>query len=181
MLRKRAIRKVQPSPDQILSSIFVIPKEDIGHRPVINFKKLLNRQTYTVQALQNGRSVTFEGGSAESGLHAQNWSHGCLSFSALASGISNICKVSIEGSVVSVSMSMLWSVPSTKDIYKTVEDSDRSFEEADDATNNISRRYFNYGRLYRGTDIGSRQSNIPTWRFGFCDKPFVIKIKKSVL
>ena len=72
MLRKRAIRKVQPSPDQILSSIFVIPKEDIGHRPVINFKKLLNRQTYTVQALQNGRSVTFEGGSAESGLHAQN-------------------------------------------------------------------------------------------------------------
>lgn len=59
-------------------------------------------------------------------------------------------------------MSMLWSVPSTKDIYKTVEDSDRSFEEADDATNNISRRYFNYGRLYRGTDIGSRQSNIPT-------------------
>ena len=38
MLR-RAIQKVQPSPDQFLKSIFVIPKKDTGHRPVINLKK----------------------------------------------------------------------------------------------------------------------------------------------
>ena len=53
----------------------------------------------------------------------------------------------MEGSVVPVSMSMLWSGPSTKDIYKTVEDSSRSFEEADGRTDNISQRYFNYGSL----------------------------------
>ena len=40
MLRKGAIQKVQPSLDQFLSSIFVIPKKDTGHRPLINLKKL---------------------------------------------------------------------------------------------------------------------------------------------
>ena len=36
------------------------------------------------------------------GLHVQNRSQERLFFSALASGISKICKVSMEGSVVSV-------------------------------------------------------------------------------
>ena len=65
--------------------------------------------------------VSFERDSAKRGLHVQNLSQGCLFFSALPFGISNICKVSMEGSVVPVSMSMLLSGPSTKDIYETVE------------------------------------------------------------
>ena len=44
----------------------------------------------------------------------------------------------MEGSVVPGLMSsMLWSGPSTKDIYKTAEDSGSSFEEAEDANNII--------------------------------------------
>ena len=79
-------------------------------------------------------------------------SQGCLFSSALVSRISNICKVSMDGSFVLVPMSMLWIGPSIKDIYKTVEDSDRSF-------------------LNRGTNIGSRQSNHPLFRYlVVCDK-----------
>ena len=41
MLRKGAIQTpVQSSSDQFLSSIFVIPRKDTGHHPVINLKKL---------------------------------------------------------------------------------------------------------------------------------------------
>lgn len=39
-LRKEAIQNVKPSPDQFLSSIFVIPKKGTGHRSVINLNKL---------------------------------------------------------------------------------------------------------------------------------------------
>ena len=41
MMRKGAIQTpVQSSSDQFLSSIFVIPRKDTGHHPVINLKKL---------------------------------------------------------------------------------------------------------------------------------------------
>uniref|UniRef100_A0A7M6DR42 Reverse transcriptase domain-containing protein n=1 Tax=Clytia hemisphaerica TaxID=252671 RepID=A0A7M6DR42_9CNID len=41
MLQKGAIQKVQsPSPNHFLSSIFLVPKSDSGHRPVINLKNL---------------------------------------------------------------------------------------------------------------------------------------------
>ena len=60
------------------------------------------------------------------GLYVQNRSQGCLFFSA--SGTSKICKVSMEGSVVPVPMSMVWFGPNTKDIYETAPDSGHSFE-----------------------------------------------------
>ena len=60
------------------------------------------------------------------GLYVQNRSQGCLFFSA--SGTSKICKVSMEGSVVPVPMSMVWFGSSTKDIYETTPDSGHSFE-----------------------------------------------------
>ena len=131
------------------------------------FKEI--KQTYTILALQNGGSASFEGGSAERGLHVQNRSQGCLFFSALAYRISKISKVSMEKSVVPFPMSILWSGSSTTYIYETVEDSGSSFEEVDGATN-ISRRYFDYGSLNRGTNIGSRHSKILFPRFGVCNK-----------
>ena len=41
MLKKGAIKLVQPNiKNQFLSSMFIVPKKDSGHRPVINLKKL---------------------------------------------------------------------------------------------------------------------------------------------
>jgi len=40
MLVKGAIQEVDPSPNQFLSSIFIIPKKDAGFRPIINLKRL---------------------------------------------------------------------------------------------------------------------------------------------
>ena len=40
MLQKGAIKRAQSSTNQVLSSVFVIPKKNSGHRPVINLKKL---------------------------------------------------------------------------------------------------------------------------------------------
>ena len=40
MLEKQAISVVQPDKDSFLSQIFVIPKKDVGYRPVVNLKVL---------------------------------------------------------------------------------------------------------------------------------------------
>lgn len=40
ILQTRAIKPVQSSINRFLSSVFVIPKKNSGHRPVINLKKL---------------------------------------------------------------------------------------------------------------------------------------------
>jgi len=40
MLEKGAIQQAQPTVNQFLSSIFLVPKKDGGNRPVINLKKL---------------------------------------------------------------------------------------------------------------------------------------------
>ena len=40
MIQKGEITQVQESQDQILSSIFLVPKKDMGYRPVINLKRL---------------------------------------------------------------------------------------------------------------------------------------------
>ena len=67
--------------------------------------------------------------------------------------------------VVPVSISMLWSGPSTKDIYETDKDSGRSFEEVDGATNKISGQNFDYSSLKRGSDISSWQTFCKVWGF----------------
>ena len=144
MLRKEAIQTVQASLDQFLCSIFIAPKKDKGHPPVKNLKKL-KKHISNEHFKKKGLLLLKE--DLQKGHHMCQIGLKYVFFSALASGISKICKGSMEGSVVPVSMSMLWSGPSTKDIYKTVEDSSRSFEEADGRTDNISQRYFNYGSL----------------------------------
>ena len=40
LLREGAVKLSEPSSDQFLSSIFLIPKKNGGHHPVINLKKL---------------------------------------------------------------------------------------------------------------------------------------------
>ena len=40
MLEKQAIKSVQPSKDQFLSTLFLVTKKDAGYRPVVNLKNL---------------------------------------------------------------------------------------------------------------------------------------------
>ena len=46
MQQKGAIKPVQSSTNQFLSSVFIILKNDSGHRPVINLKKLNDHIPY---------------------------------------------------------------------------------------------------------------------------------------
>ena len=46
MLTKGAIKEVPPSVDKFLSTIFLVPKKDSGHRPVINLKTLNSHIPY---------------------------------------------------------------------------------------------------------------------------------------
>ena len=46
MQQRGAIKSVQSSTNRFLSSVFVIPKKDSGHQPVINLKKLNHHFPY---------------------------------------------------------------------------------------------------------------------------------------
>ena len=71
MLQKGAIKGAQSSTNQVLSSVFVMPKKDSGHRPVINLKKLNCRLPYVFY--QNGRVIPLK-----RRLHAQDRSKRCI-------------------------------------------------------------------------------------------------------
>ena len=67
MLKKGAIKLVQPNTkNQFLSSIFIVPKKDSRHRPVINLKKLKKHSLYP---FQNGGSFSLDGNTSQRGLH----------------------------------------------------------------------------------------------------------------
>ena len=55
LIQKGAIAPVNPSPQQFVSQIFVVPKEDGTHRPVINLKalnKFVKRQHFKTEGPQ---------------------------------------------------------------------------------------------------------------------------------
>ena len=101
MLRRGAIQKVQPSLEQFLSSIFIIPKKDTGHRPVINSKKL-NKHIPCEHFKMEGLFLLKEVFQKGDYMSCAKSISRCIFFSALASRISKICKVLMEGSVVPV-------------------------------------------------------------------------------
>jgi len=54
LLRKKAIEEVSPSPDQFVSSLFLVPKKDGSYRPVFNLKPLnifLKNQHFKMEGL----------------------------------------------------------------------------------------------------------------------------------
>jgi hypothetical protein len=46
MLKKGAIRAVNPDPSGFVSNLFLVPKKDGGSRPVINLKNLNTQLPY---------------------------------------------------------------------------------------------------------------------------------------
>lgn len=70
-------------------------------------------------------------------------------FGSPASKISKICKFSMEGPVIPVSMPMFSFGSDFKNIYKTIKNSNSSVEEDDGAANNISQQYSNHGNFNR--------------------------------
>ena len=67
----------------------------------------------------------------------------------------------MEGSNLSVYLSVLWSDTNTKDIYKTTKNSYFSVEESKCTSYNISGRYFDHGLINRGNDTSKGYFNIP--------------------
>ena len=56
MLKKAAIRKVQPSQGEFVSNLFLLKKKDVGQRPVINLKQLnayIPHCDFKMEGLQN--------------------------------------------------------------------------------------------------------------------------------
>ena len=114
MLRKGAIQKVQPSLDQFLSSIFVIPKKDTGHRPLINLKKL---NTIPYEHFKIG---------------------GLFLLKEVLQKEDYMCQIDLKDAYFSVPLHPE-SQKFVRKFYRTVENSGSSFQEADGATNNIYR------------------------------------------
>ena len=140
MLEKQAIKLVQPSKDQFLSTLFLVTKKDAGYRPVINLKKV--EPVHPIRTLQNGRYISFETSSPEERLYVQDRLKGRLFCSSPSFKLPEIYQVQRERESLLVSMPLLWPKFSSKSIHKTNEDSDFRHAEIECGTDNTSRRYF---------------------------------------
>ena len=67
-----------------------------------------NKHTHTISTCQNWRFVSFEGNSSKRKLYEQNQPQRCFFFSSLKLRISKTCVVSMEGSNIPISMSMIF-------------------------------------------------------------------------
>ena len=76
----------------------------------------------------------------------------------------------MEESNLSVYLPVHWSGISTKDIYKTTNNSHFSVEETECTPYNVSGRYFDHDLINRGNDNSKGYFNIPFASLGIFDK-----------
>ena len=169
MLKKDAVKLVQHSTEnQFLSSIFIVPKKDSGHRPVINLRKL-NKHIPYIHFKMEGPFFLKE--ILLKGDYMCKIDLKDAYFSVLLNRKSpKICEFQVERSNLSVSLPLLRSGTSTQDIYKTNEGSHFSDEEVECSIDNFSGRYSTDGCLGEGVDISTGHSHLPTSEFRFSDQ-----------
>ena len=164
MLETQAIKLVQPSKDQFLSTLFLVTKKDAGYRPVINLKKV--EPVHPIRTLQNGRYISFETSSPEERLYVQDRLKGRLFCSSPSFKLPEIYQVQMERESLLVSMPLLWPKFSSKSIHKTNEDSDFRHAEIECGTDNTSRRYFDNAISKKGTTSSEGHFVISSSNFG---------------
>ena len=126
MLKKGTIKLVQPNPKNLfISSIFIVPKQDWRHRPVI-------KQAQSLSSFQNGGAIALE------------WN---ISLSVL-----NNCEFQVVRYDLPISFPLLWSWVSSQDIYKITENSHFSDKDVECSIDIFSGLYFIDRYLRSGVD-----------------------------
>lgn len=138
-------------------------KERCSPSAIYKFGKA--ESAHYIRTLQNGRTIPFETDPSKRGLYVQNRSKRCLFFSLASSRFSKVCKVQLKRPHLRVSVPMFGHGPSTKDFYKTNENSNISVEEVEYTPDNIFGQNSDYGILSGRNSTSMRHFDIPSTRF----------------
>ena len=133
--------------------------------PVRSFSPFENGTRFLVKAHNTGGR-----------LDVQTGPERCIIQCPIRSKLEKNCKVSVEKYSLRVHVPVFWTRPSTKGVYKVIENSNLSPEKDQYQSDNIFRRYVNFSHTIREAHI-SRDTVI----YLLQSLGFIINIKKSIL
>ena len=116
MLKKGAIRKVQPSKGEFTSNLILVKQKDGGQRPVINLKQLnayIQYCHFKMEGLQNLECM-LQKGDYMSEVDLKR----CIFFNSLGKKFKTICLLSLVRKLARVSLPLLRFGTSTTNILK---------------------------------------------------------------
>ena len=102
LLEKGPIQKIETTPEEFLSNIFLMGKKDGGKRLVINLKK--TQCIHLLRALQNGRFALSETSSRRKRLLVQNRSQRHLLCNSSQQTLIKMCKIQVVRQPLRVSL-----------------------------------------------------------------------------
>ena len=123
---------------------------------------------YTISAFRNGGPPSNERSLARGGLHVQDRSSRCIFYNTNKSKVQEIPQVQMGGNTVRVSLPLLWTRPSTSDIYKINESPYFSTAAPKHSPNNIPGRHVDNGQVSTGIDLSLRHCDLPPAESGIC-------------
>ena len=132
---------------------------------------------YSLCPLQNGRAVLSEGNVSKERSHVQNRSKGCVFLSPSSPKLTGICSVSMERTDFSISLPLLWTFPSSQDVYQTHENSNHLIEEIECEDNCVFRRHASNGLITGGHSPSQGYINLHTSKIGVSNKCKKVSIK----
>ena len=147
LLAKKAIHQVQthtPSNRGFISSIFIVPKKDGGNRPVINLKPLnqfLIQEHFKMEEIHMLRDLLKQNDSCKD--RPQRRLPNCANLERS----SEIPSISVEGNTARICLPPLWVSHSPQGVHKVDETSTSGFKTTGYLSNNLPRRYTNYGTI----------------------------------
>ena len=141
MLKKRAIRKVQPSKGEFVSNLFLVKKKDGCQRPVINLKQLNAYIPYCHFKLEGLKHLKYMLRKEDymCKLDLKDVYFSGLFFSSPGKNFKAICSLPLVRNLLPVPLPLLWFGTSTTNIYKIAKSVNDSFTENKYQNNNLLR------------------------------------------
>ena len=137
MLKKGAIRKVQPSKGEFVSNIFLVKKNG-GQRPVKNLKQL---NAYIPYCHFNGMFAKTEILVAKRRLLLQPRFKRCIFFGSLGKKLKSICSFPLVRKLVRVPLILVWFGTNTTNIHKIAKSANDNFTQDEHQNDNLLRRH----------------------------------------
>ena len=168
MLKKEAIRKVQPSKGEFVSNLFLVKKKDGGQRPVINLKQLIAYIPYCdfkMEGLQNLKYMLQKGD-----YMCKTRFKRCVLFSSLGKKFKAICLLSLVRKLVRVPLPLLWFETSSTNIHKIVKSAKDNLTQDKHQNNNLLRPHAIDWLFFRRDSHELRHSNLLSATSRICHK-----------
>ena len=125
---------------------------------------------HSFSPFQNGRPFSVKGHNKGGRSDVQTGPEGCMLQCPMRSKLEELRKVSVEGDSLRVHVPVFWTRPSTKGVYKVIENFNLSHEKNQHQRNNIFGRYVDFELHNTRSSHKSRHRHMSPAEFGLYNK-----------